>query len=173
MEPSVVVHTLSRPYPQLPNTQHHSWRCHLPRLCSGARSNARSLTEHSERHRLHAQGWRAWYASNAHGLKDPTQAFVEASMEAMADRSRLVGGPARTRCHFVLPLKRSSAVCRTLGGRRANVAGRPGLHARLGRRALPGVQAERRDQLQVRLRRRERLVQPWAVESSSRYGVII
>ena len=37
-------------------------------------------------------GWRAWYASNAHGLKDPTQAFVEQSMEAMADRSRLVDG---------------------------------------------------------------------------------
>ena len=37
-------------------------------------------------------GWRAWYASNAHGLKDPTQEFVQASMEAMVDRSRLVDG---------------------------------------------------------------------------------
>jgi hypothetical protein len=39
-----------------------------------------------------AMGWRSWYAAPAHGLKDPTQAFVEASMDAMADRSRLVDG---------------------------------------------------------------------------------
>ncbi len=39
-----------------------------------------------------AMGWRAWYASPAHGLKDPTQEFVVASMDAMADRSRLVDG---------------------------------------------------------------------------------
>lgn len=40
-----------------------------------------------------ALGWRSWYASSAHGLQGgPTQAFMVASMDAMADRSRLVDG---------------------------------------------------------------------------------
>ena len=39
-----------------------------------------------------AMGWRSWYASGAHGYQFPTQDFVAVSMEAMADRSRLVDG---------------------------------------------------------------------------------
>lgn len=60
-----------------------------PLLASAA---ARPPTDREKALLSPPMGWRAWYASNAHGLKDPTQKFVEASMEAMADRSRLVDG---------------------------------------------------------------------------------
>lgn len=50
------------------------------------------LTDREEALLRPPMGWRAWYAAPAHGLKDPTQAFVTDSMDAMVDRSRLVDG---------------------------------------------------------------------------------
>jgi hypothetical protein len=66
-------------------------RAALPPCAAPSQHTYATLT-HTDLPLAHTQGWRAWYASNAHGLKDPSQKFVEASMEAMADRSRLVDG---------------------------------------------------------------------------------
>jgi hypothetical protein len=74
-----------------------------------------------------AMGWRSWYAAPAHGLKDPTQAFVEASMDAMADRSRLVDGVPTSL-----------------------------IYPRLSRWALPRMCVKHQNRMQVRLWRCER-----------------
>ena len=52
-------------------------------LCGAARVSSQPVSLSP------AMGWRSWYGAPAHGLVDPTQAFVMASMDAMADRSRM------------------------------------------------------------------------------------